>query len=189
MLPISRRAVGGPLKHGMVQWTPGWANGPRMMWANEPPPLWASGPRLCGPLTPRGGSVNHRASNSTYCLGTHQRLAPRPPPRHDPSGRAASVAREVLMRILIRLFVALLVLSPALVSSQAGSIPTPASVLGFEPGADFKLATYDQVVNYFQKVDAVSDRMTMVQAGRTSQGRPFWFALISSKENLAKIDR
>src|SRR5262245_45879762 len=93
------------------------------------------------------------------------------------------------MRTLLRLLIVILAASPAALSSQSASIPTPASVLGFEPGADFKEATYDQVVSYFQKVDAASDRVTMMQAGRTSQGRPFHFALVSSKENLAKIDR
>ena len=93
------------------------------------------------------------------------------------------------MRTLARLGVVLLLVSPIALRGQSGSIPTPESVLGFQPGADFKLATYDQVVSYFQKVDAASDRMTMVQAGKTTQGRTFYFALISSKENLAKVDR
>ena len=93
------------------------------------------------------------------------------------------------MRTLARLGVVLLLVSPIALRGQSGSIPTPESVLGFQPGADFKLATYEQVVSYFQKVDAASDRMTMVQAGKTTQGRTFYFALISSKENLAKVDR
>ena len=92
------------------------------------------------------------------------------------------------MRTLARLAVVVLLISPIALRGQSGSIPTPESVLGFQPGADFKLATYDQVVGYFQKVDAASDRMTMVQAGKTTQGRTFYFALISSKENLAKVD-
>ena len=92
------------------------------------------------------------------------------------------------MRTLARLGVVLLLVSPIALRGQSGSIPTPESVLGFQPGADFKLATYDQVVSYFQKVDAASDRMTMAQAGKTTQGRTFYFALISSKENLSKID-
>ena len=92
------------------------------------------------------------------------------------------------MRTLVRLSVLLLLVGPVALRGQSGSIPTPESVLGFQPGADFKLATYDQVVGYFQKVDAASDRMTMVQAGKTTQGRTFYFALISSKENLAKVD-
>jgi hypothetical protein len=71
----------------------------------------------------------------------------------------------------------------------ASRIPTPESVFGFPPGADYKLATYDQVVDYFRKVDAASDRMTLVEAGKTTQGRTFYFALVSSKDNLAKIER
>ena len=70
-----------------------------------------------------------------------------------------------------------------------GRLPAPETVFGFAPGADYKLATYDQVVEYFKKVDAASDRVTLVEAGKTTQGRRFYFALVSSKANLAKIDR
>jgi hypothetical protein len=68
-------------------------------------------------------------------------------------------------------------------------LPTPASVFGFEPGADNKLATYDQVVDYFKKVDAASDRVKLVEAGTSTQGRTYYFALVSSKKNLDRIDR
>ncbi|HSG00339.1 MAG TPA: M14 metallopeptidase family protein [Vicinamibacterales bacterium] len=70
-----------------------------------------------------------------------------------------------------------------------GAVPTPASVFGFEPGADNSLATYDQVVEYLRRVDAASDRVRLVDAGLTTQGRRFVFALVSSPENLARIDR
>ena len=74
-------------------------------------------------------------------------------------------------------------------AAQASRLPTPAASLGFEPGADYKLATYDQTIDYFRKLDAASKYLTLVEAGRTSQGRPTYFALISSPENLAHIDR
>jgi len=70
-----------------------------------------------------------------------------------------------------------------------GRIPAPAAVIGFAPGAESKLATYDQTIEYFRKLDAASDRMTLVEAGTSSQGRKFYFALISSASNLKKIDR
>jgi hypothetical protein len=92
------------------------------------------------------------------------------------------------MRVLIRLLVVFVCALPITAASQ-GSIPTPESVLGFQPGADYKLANYDKVVDYFQKVDAASDRVTMMPAGKTTQGRTYYFALISSKDNLKKIDR
>jgi hypothetical protein len=68
-------------------------------------------------------------------------------------------------------------------------LPTPASVFGFEPGADNKLATYDQVVEYFKKADAASDHVKLVEAGTSTQGRTYYFALVSSKKNIDRVDR
>ena len=73
--------------------------------------------------------------------------------------------------------------------AQSSRIPTPESVLGFAPGAEHKLATYDQTIDYFKKLDAASDRMTLVEAGTSTQGRTYYFALISTPENLKKVDR
>jgi hypothetical protein len=71
-----------------------------------------------------------------------------------------------------------------------GTIPTPESVLGFQPGADYKLATYDDAVKYFRALDAASDRMQLVQVhGTTSYGHDWYFALISSPANLQNVDR
>jgi len=69
------------------------------------------------------------------------------------------------------------------------ALPTPESALGFRPGDDFKLATYDESLAYFRALDAASDRIQLVEAGRTSEGRPWFFALISSPANLANLDR
>jgi len=69
-------------------------------------------------------------------------------------------------------------------------LPPPAAVFGFEPGAYNKLATYDQSVTYFNLLaEAASKNMVMREAGKTTKGRTFVFALISSAENIAKIDR
>ena len=67
-------------------------------------------------------------------------------------------------------------------------LPTPESVLGFRPGADYKLATYDQAVDYFKKVAAASKYVKLREAGKTSQGRTMYYALVSSPVNLAKVD-
>ncbi len=79
---------------------------------------------------------------------------------------------------------------PVAAPSKMGAVPSPASVFGFEPGADNKLATYDQSVEYFKKLAAAMPRnMVIKEAGKTSQGRTYIYALISSADNLAKIDR
>ncbi len=88
----------------------------------------------------------------------------------------------------MRLLPVALLLAELTLVAQA-RLPTPESVFGFPPGADYKLATYDQVVDYLKKIDSASDRVTLVEAGKTTQGRTFYFALVSSKNNLARIDR
>jgi hypothetical protein len=81
----------------------------------------------------------------------------------------------------------LLVVAPVVL--VANGLPTPESVFGFRPGADYKLATYDQSIDYFKKLDAASKYVKVIEAGTTSQGRPMYFALVSSPDNLGKIDR
>ena len=68
-------------------------------------------------------------------------------------------------------------------------VPTPESVLGYQVGADFKLASYEDSLGYFRQLDAASDRMQLVEIGRTSFNRPWYMALISSPENLANVER
>ncbi len=86
----------------------------------------------------------------------------------------------------------LLLIAPVIIIAQSrapSQVPAPESVFGFQPGADYKLATYDQSVEYFKKLAASSPYVKLVDAGRTSEGRTMYFALISTPENLAKIDR
>jgi hypothetical protein len=71
---------------------------------------------------------------------------------------------------------------------SAQTIPTPESVLGFRPGADFELATYEESIGYFERLDAASDRITLMRTGRTSEGRDWYIALISTPENLASLE-
>ncbi|MCJ7629919.1 MAG: hypothetical protein MUO50_16200, partial [Longimicrobiales bacterium] len=91
----------------------------------------------------------------------------------------------------VGLLLALLLLSQLGVGElhgQSGTIPSPESVLGFRPGDDFKLATYEESIGYFQRLDAASELLRLVEVGRTSEGRPFYMALISSAENLEQAD-
>ena len=73
--------------------------------------------------------------------------------------------------------------------AQQRPIPTPESSLGFSVGADFKLIDYEQSVAYFQRLAAVSNRIKLLDVGKTSNGRPWTLALISSPENLANIEK
>jgi len=68
------------------------------------------------------------------------------------------------------------------------SIPAPEDVLGFRPGDDRKLASWAKIVEYFQKLDAASDRVKVEEIGKTTMGAPYVFATISAPENLKRLD-
>ncbi len=71
----------------------------------------------------------------------------------------------------------------------ASNVPTPESVFGFKPGADYKLATYDQSIAYLRKLADSSKYVKLLEAGKTTQGRTMYFVLVSDPKNLSKVDR
>jgi len=71
----------------------------------------------------------------------------------------------------------------------ANRIPTPASVIGFEPGTDRKLPTWKQITDYFTALDKASPRVSVRTLGRTTLGRPFLVAFISEPSTLANLER
>jgi hypothetical protein len=83
---------------------------------------------------------------------------------------------------------AALMLAPRAVQAQQSAIPTPESVFGFKVGADYKLIDYDQSIAYFKRLAAASNRIELLDVGVTSSGHPWTLAVISSPENLARLD-
>ena len=75
------------------------------------------------------------------------------------------------------------------ISAFAQTIPAPKDVLGFTPGDDKKLASWAQTVEYFQKLDAASDRVQFQEIGKTTEGKPFVYATISTPENLKNLKK
>jgi hypothetical protein len=73
-------------------------------------------------------------------------------------------------------------------TQNPAAIPAPEAVLGFVPGDDRKLASWKQIVEYFQRLDDSSDRVKFETLGQTSMNRPFVMATISSPANLAKLE-
>ena len=66
------------------------------------------------------------------------------------------------------------------IPATAADLPTPESVLGFKVGADRKLADWTQIVDYFRKLDAASDRVQIDGEGKTTLGKPFLAVVITS---------
>ena len=92
----------------------------------------------------------------------------------------------------IRLSTFLLLLGGCLTGAMAQSgaaIPSPKEHFGFTIGDDYQLATYTQTEAYFKKVAAASDRVKLVDIGLTEEGRHQYMLIVSSPENLKKLDR
>ncbi len=92
-------------------------------------------------------------------------------------------------RALVVTLLLLLPVPQASTQSTAGPITTPQQQFGASIGDDYFLATYTQLEEYWKKLDRESDRMQLVDIGRTEEGRVQWMAVISAPENLAKLDR
>ncbi|MBI3982711.1 MAG: peptidase M14 [Gemmatimonadetes bacterium] len=74
-------------------------------------------------------------------------------------------------------------------SAAAQQLPRPAETFGFEPGADYQLADYDQMIAYYRKLDAASDRVAMREIGKSARGKPMYLITVSSEENMRALER
>jgi len=72
-------------------------------------------------------------------------------------------------------------------SQQA--LRTPEQFFGFQMGADRKLASWDKLHEYYQLLAKSSNKVKLVELGKTSEGRPYIALFISSPANLAKLEQ
>jgi hypothetical protein len=73
-------------------------------------------------------------------------------------------------------------------AAQSSSVTTPKQVFGFTVGDDYQLFNYTQYAAYIRKLEKETNRMRIVEIGKTSEGRPMLMAIITSPENLKKLD-
>jgi len=72
--------------------------------------------------------------------------------------------------------------------AQDVSLSKPGDFFGFEPGSDRNLITYEQLIEYLQKLDGESDRIHLEEIGSSALGRPMYIAFISSAENISRLE-
>jgi Zinc carboxypeptidase len=68
-------------------------------------------------------------------------------------------------------------------------VPTPERHFGHAIGVDRQLLDWDKVVSYFEALPKASDRIQVRELGKTTEGRPFIEAIISSSENMRSLER
>jgi hypothetical protein len=73
--------------------------------------------------------------------------------------------------------------------AQSTAIPSPRSVLGFQPGDDRTIADWSQITNYFERLDRASDRVLVQTLGQSTLKRPLIVAFISARENILALSK
>jgi hypothetical protein len=84
-------------------------------------------------------------------------------------------------------FISLLLFIGTAVHSQ--KLPLPKEHFGFNIGDNYHLATYTQTEAYFKKIAAASDRVKLVDIGKTEEGRTQYMVIVSSPANLKQLEK
>jgi len=89
----------------------------------------------------------------------------------------------MLKKLTLSLSIILLIL-PTIITAQT----SPEDFLGHKVGADYKLADYNQITAYFKKLDEESEKIKLLNIGKTTLGKSMLLAVITSKENMDQLD-
>ncbi len=88
-------------------------------------------------------------------------------------------------QFLLRFCGLILLFSTAIVAQ----VPSPKSVLGFQPTDDKTIADWQQITDYFAKLDKASNRVSVKEIGKTTLGKPLIVTFISSSDNIKNLDK
>jgi hypothetical protein len=71
---------------------------------------------------------------------------------------------------------------------RAAAVPTPESHFGHRIGEDRTVLDWSRVVSYFRALEHASDRILVRELGRSTEGRSFLLAVISSPATLKRLE-
>jgi hypothetical protein len=73
--------------------------------------------------------------------------------------------------------------------TRLADVTAPEAALGFEIGADYRLATYTQLADYWATLAGQSDRMVLDTIGLSEEGRPQLMAILTAPANHRRLAR
>ncbi len=68
-------------------------------------------------------------------------------------------------------------------------VTSPEEFFGFRLGSDREIARWDKIVEYYKILERESGNIKVIDMGPSTMGNPFLVVIISSEDNLAKLDR
>jgi predicted transcriptional regulator YdeE len=74
-------------------------------------------------------------------------------------------------------------------TAPAAAVPSPRSVLGFNPGDDRTIADWKQITDYLTRLATASNRVKIETIGQSTLGRPLIAAFISAPENIRNLEK
>jgi hypothetical protein len=80
-----------------------------------------------------------------------------------------------------------LLLATAQTWGASGDLQTPEQFLGHQVGADYRLARWEKIVEYFRHVAKRSERVNVRELGPTTEGVPMIYAEISAPDTIADV--
>ena len=87
------------------------------------------------------------------------------------------------MKSIIKFFI----LFTTVIDINSQNLKSPSDFLGYDIGTQF--SRHSQVVDYFDHVSKeMSENILLINYGKTYERRPLFYAVISSKENIAEIE-
>ncbi|SOB86918.1 Zinc carboxypeptidase [Sphingomonas guangdongensis] len=84
-----------------------------------------------------------------------------------------------------------LLFATALASAPVGAgaqVTAPDRFFKQPVGSDYYLANYAEYEAYLKRIAGESDRIKLMDIGKTAEGRTMWVAIVSSPANLARLD-
>ena len=92
-----------------------------------------------------------------------------------------------MLRFAIAILIAAMVLAADPAAQSPATVQTPEAAFGHRMGADRELADWPSLERYFTTVAAASDRVEIVDAGPTTEGRRMVAAIVSSPQNIQRL--
>src|ERR1035437_3143936 len=101
--------------------------------------------------------------------------------RRSPMSLRRRFAAAPLAVALTAVVLAAVALATSTASAQA-HVTTPKEEFGANFGDDYFLANYKQIAAYWHKLETQSDRIKVVEIGKTAEGRPHLMAIVTRSE-------
>ena len=107
-----------------------------------------------------------------------------------PSSRQGRATARSAVAMLLCTGALAAIVTPTMVARAAGAPndpPSPAAFFGREVGSDGVLIRHSEILAYYRELQRTSERVRVHEIGKTTLDRPFYYAVITSPDNHARL--